>query len=55
MIWFSPPVKYRAWWDTELSRKWNVTETIGRLWAKHLPPLPHPMHANDETRDDYRW
>jgi hypothetical protein len=47
VIWWRPPVKCREWWDTELARKWNVTQYMGRMWARHLAPIPHMPAEND--------
>ena len=47
------PVKYRAWWDTKLSRSWPITPWLALFWAHHFAPLPHDIPAND--RDHLRW
>jgi hypothetical protein len=53
VIWFRPPVKHRAWWDTEFSRRWEVTGLLARLWVEHFLPTPVPTYAND--RDSLKW
>jgi hypothetical protein len=53
MILSRPLAKYRAWWDTSFSRKWEVTGLLARMWAYHFLPTPHPIEAND--KDHLRW
>jgi hypothetical protein len=50
MIWFHPPVKYRAWWNTELCKLFGAQGLAARLWARHLAPLPHYRAENDPDR-----
>lgn len=53
MILLRHPVKYREWWNTELSRKWPITGMFARQWARHLAPLAHMDADND--RDHLPW
>jgi hypothetical protein len=53
MIYAHPPVKHRAWWDTDFCRGWQLTGIIARLWGRHFAPVSHEEPEND--RDHIRW
>jgi hypothetical protein len=53
MIWWRPPVKYRAWYETRLCEKYGCQGLATLLWGRHLVPLPIDIPAND--RDSLNW
>lgn len=50
---YRQPAKHRAWWDTEFSRKLELTGYIARMWGGLFAPVPHDPPEND--RDHIKW
>jgi hypothetical protein len=54
VIWWRPPVKYRAWWDTELARTWEFNELSAAVINRFVTLNPE-RHIPANDRDHIKW